>query len=146
MSKTKILTQSSQRRRRGRRERQQLKEVADGGVNVDVGGWIAADEVEAAVVEGEVDETADVVVLVEKSEELDGFFGVEGERFQGDGIAPLFSERGVAVDCFFQTQHCGNAAGNARAVCAAAGILQCGVYRAEFLCGRAQIGGGGWIR
>ena len=39
-----------------------------------------------------LDEAADVVVLVERGEELDGFFGVEGECFEGDGIAPLFGE------------------------------------------------------
>jgi hypothetical protein len=66
------------------------------------------------VVEGEVYEAADVVVFVERSEELDGFFRVEGEGFEGDGIAPFFGERGVAVDYFFKTQHFGNAAGSAR--------------------------------
>jgi hypothetical protein len=66
------------------------------------------------VIEGEVDEAADVVVLVERGEEFDSFFGVEGEGFEGDGIAPLFGERGVAVDYFFKTQHFGNAAGSAR--------------------------------
>jgi len=68
-----------------------------------VGGGIAADHVEAAVVHGEVDEAADVVVLVERGKELDGLFGVKGEGFEGDGIAPLFGERGVAVDYFFET-------------------------------------------
>jgi hypothetical protein len=63
------------------------------------------------VVEGEVDETADVVVLVEGGEELDGFLGVEGESFEGDGFAPLFGERGVAFDYFFETQHFGKAVG-----------------------------------
>ena len=55
------------------------------------------------MVKGEFDESADVVVLVERSEELDGFFGVEGEGFEGDGLAPLFGECGVAVDYFFET-------------------------------------------
>ena len=68
-----------------------------------MGGGIAADHVKPAVVHGEVDEAADVVVLVERGKELDGLFGVEGEGFEGDGIAPLFGERGVAVDYFFNT-------------------------------------------
>jgi hypothetical protein len=64
--------------------------------------------------EREAYKAADVVVLVERSEELDGFFWVEGKGFEGDGIAPLFGERGVEVDYFFQTQHGGNAADSAR--------------------------------
>jgi hypothetical protein len=86
-----------------------LQEGADGFVDADVGGSIPADQVEAAVVHGKVDEAADVVILVEGGEELDGFLGVEGEGFEGDGLAPLFGERGVAVDYFFETQHFGSA-------------------------------------
>jgi hypothetical protein len=124
----------------------ELEKGADFGIDADVGGGIAADQVEAAAVEGEVDEAADVVVLVERSEELDGFFRVEGERFEGDGIAPLFGERGVAVDYFFKTQHFGSAAGSARANLLGARILPCGVYRAPSEGGSAQIGGRGEIR
>lgn len=111
-----------------------------------MGGGIAADHVEAAVAHGEVDEAADMVILVERGEELDGVFGAEAEGFEGDGIAPLLGQRGVAVDYFFETQHFGNAAGSARAIRAVAGILPCGVYRARFAGGSAQIGGGGGIR
>jgi hypothetical protein len=128
--KEKILTQSSQKRRRGRRDNrkretahiERSEELADSGVNLDVGGGIAADEVETAVVKGEFNEAADVVVLVEGGEELDRFFGVEGEGFEGDGLATLFGERGVAVDYFLETQHIGNAAGSARAIRAASGF------------------------
>jgi len=67
-----------------------------------MGGGVAADEVEAAVAHREVDVTADVVVLIERGEELDGLFRVESEIFEGDGIAPLFGERGVAVDYLLQ--------------------------------------------
>ena len=98
------------------------------------------------MVHGEVDEAADVVVLVERGEELDGVFGAEAEGFEGDGIAPLFGQRGVAVDYFFETQHFGNAAGSARAICAVPEILPCGVYRARFAGGSAQIGGWRGIR
>ena len=98
------------------------------------------------MVQGEVDEAADVVVLVERGEELDGFFGVEAEGIEGDGNAPFFGERRVAVDYFFETQHFWNAAGSAQTNCAATGILHCGVYRAEFAGGSAQIGGRGGIR
>ena len=80
-----------------------LENGSDFGVDSDVSGGVAADEVEAAVVHREVDEAADVVVLVERGKELDGLFGVKGEGFEGDGIAPLFGERGVAVDYFFET-------------------------------------------
>jgi len=71
---------------------QKSEQGADGFVDADVGRGIAADEIEAAVVHGEVDEAADVVVLIERGEDLDGFFGIEAECVESDGIAPLFRE------------------------------------------------------
>ena len=112
---------------------------------MDVGGGIAADEVKAAAVEREFYKAADVVVLVERGKELDGFLRVEGERFEGDGFAGLFGESRVAVDYFFQVQHIGKAVGSARDLHCAR-ILLCGVYRAHLTCGSAQIGGSRGIR
>jgi len=68
------------------------EEIPDGGVDADVGNGIAAYEVEVAVAHGEINEAADVIVLVERGEKFHGFFGVEGKRFQCNRVAPLFGE------------------------------------------------------
>ncbi len=97
------------------------------------------------MVHREVDVAADVVVLVERSEELDGLFRVQSEIFEGDGIPPLFGERGIAVNYFLETYHLQEQLGRADNLCHAR-ILPCGVYRAHIPGGSAQIGGGDGIR
>jgi hypothetical protein len=87
---------------------------ADFGVDSNVAGGVAADEIQPAAVHREVDIAADVVVLIERAEEFDGLFGIESECFERDGFAPLFGERGVAVDYFLETQHFANTDGSTR--------------------------------
>ena len=69
-----------------------------------------------------MEEAADVVVLVERGEELGGFLRVKGERFEGDGFAGLFGERRVSVYYFLQAQHSGSAVASARAIRTASGL------------------------
>ena len=93
-----------------------------------------------------MEEAADVVVLVERGEELCGFFRGQRKTFEGDGFAALFGERRVAVDYFLEAQHDWDCGG--QHACDSCGVptLLCRVYRARLAGGSPQIGAGRGIR
>ena len=77
-----------------------LEDGGDGFVDADEGGGDAVDGVGVAIAFGEVEETADVVVLVAGGEEALGFAGGESEGGKSHGLVKFAGEGEVAVDEF----------------------------------------------
>src|SRR6202042_3014146 len=75
-----------------------LEDRVDFGVDGDVSGRNGIDVVTGASGFGEVEEAADVVVLVVAGEQALGFGDAEVERREGYGLAKILGQRAVVGD------------------------------------------------
>jgi hypothetical protein len=86
-------------------EQESSKDGLDFSVEGDVRDRLSADGELCAAGIGEMEEAADVIVLVVAGEEALGFSGRELESGESDGLAEFTSERAVAADQFGERHH-----------------------------------------
>jgi hypothetical protein len=86
-----------------------LEEGADGKVDEQVGGGFTADDVGLPWPVGEVEESTDMVVIIEGGEQGARFVIGEAESRKSDGFTGLLREKIVTVNKFAKGQH-GNSA------------------------------------
>lgn len=90
----------------------QLQHGLDAGIEGEVGDAGAADDVGLALDVGEMQEAAEVVILVEDVEERLDFRGAELKGGESNGLAELTRDGEVAIHNFAKAQHGRTASGN----------------------------------
>ncbi|GAC1624560.1 MAG: hypothetical protein PVS2B2_11450 [Candidatus Acidiferrum sp.] len=116
---------------------ERLEDGFDFGIEGDVSYGSAADGVGSAFSLREMEEAADVIVLIITGEDTLDFVWGKGERRKGDGLAIFTGESGVTINEFAKGEHGSAASGfgghnqTPRAECTADGKKKETILRGE---------------